>query len=793
MNNQDLQHDNGSPLGKGVPRVDAYVKVTGKAQYVEDLQGKIPGLLHIKVLRSPYAHAEIIRIDTSEAEKLEGVKAVVTGKECPRTYERSEVFSFPALDKVTWAGQAVAAVAATTDEIALKALDLIKVSYKELPFIIDVEEAMQPDPKAVIDPRLGSYPGSVQFVPEAPNIASHQTVNTGDIDRGFEQADVIVENRYYASRISHGQLERASCIVEPDPDGRGIIIWTNGCGVHSPIKGLICPLFKLDESRVRVIQQYQGGSFGNRLVSYVEPLATLMALKTGCPVMFLFSRHEMFIAGPSNWPVLVRIKTGVSKDGVIVAQEMDVLEDDGAHQNNSRDARSTASAAVPVYRCPNFHQEVYAIVTNTPPVGSLRGLGAPQMVFAIESQINEIADILHMSPLEIREKNILNKGEKNAYGEVITSIGARECIRAVADSIKINEPSIQEEGSWKRGKGIAVGGKQNTPLGRSEADVLVYSDGAIEVLVSCDENGMGAETVMSQIAAHEFGVPMDRIKLTRADTARTPFDKFSASSRTTYNTGNAVMMACQDAKRKLCIAAAEIAGIVPEKVEIRDGKAVIIGGTIDYISIPDLFQSFSMFKQQSRGLMKGTPVKGHAVFAPAPAVKWDPKDSQTPRMWNWYQYCACGAEVAVNVETGQIKILKFATASDMGFPINPVTCEQQQQGGLCMAGSFCRNEEYLYDEKGVITNGNFIDYRMPTILDTPTRENVVCISCPDPLPDGPYGAKGIAEGVTVPVGPAIAEAVFNAVGVRARVMPMSPERILTLIREKENCNDRKSK
>jgi len=774
-----------SPLGKGVKRVDVYEKVTGKAQYVEDIKYKFSNLLTVKVLRSPHTHAEILDIDISKAEKLDGVKCIITGKDCPRTYHRSEVFSFPALEKVTWAGQSVAAIAATTEEIALKALSLIKVSYKELPFVTDVEEAMRPDTKSVVDPYMGTYPDGRQFVPEAPNISSHEKVRVGDIAKGFEEADVVVENRYYASRISNAQMERASCIVEPDYDGKGITMWTNGCGVHNPIKTLICPLFNLEYSRVRVIQQYQGGSFGNRLIPYVEPLATLMALKTRQPVMFMFSRQEMFISGPSNWPVLVKIKTGATKDGILVAQQMDVIEDDGAHQNNSRDGRSTGSAAIAVYRCPNFYQDVYAVVTNTPPVGPLRGLGAPQMTFAVESQMNEIADILNISPLEIRTRNILNKGEKNAYSETIRSIGAKKCIQAVAEKIRINEHPTQEDGPWKKGKGIAVGGKQNTPLGRSEAEVLVHSDGMIEVLISCDENGMGAETVMSQIAAHEFGVSMDMVKITRSDTGRTPYDNFSASSRTTYTTGNALVLACQDAKRQLRIAASEIAGVVPDKVEIKNNKAVIIGGVIDYIPIPELFKPFNMFEQQSRGLMVGTPIRGHGTYAPAPAVKWNPEDGQTPRMWNWYQYNAFGVEVAVNVETGQVKILKYATASDMGFPINPMSCEAQQQGGVCMAASFCINEEYLYNEQGNIINGSFLDYRISTILDVPTKDNSHCIFCPDPLPDGPYGAKGVAEGVTVPVGPAIAEAIYNAVGVRPRVMPMSAERILALIKQKE--------
>ncbi len=779
-----------SPLGKPTKRVDAFVKVTGKAEYVEDIHYKFHNLLHIKVLRSPYAHAEILSIDTSKAEKIEGVQAVLTGKDCPRTYERSEVFSLPAEANATWAGQGIVAVAADTKQKAQEALKHIEVKYKELPFVIDVEEAMKPDPVAVVDPRLGKYPEGRHYEPIAPNIASYQQVRTGDIEKGFAEADIIVENKYYCSRVSHSQMERASCLVKPDSDGKGLTMWTNGCGVHL-IKSLLCKLLKLESSRVQVIQMYQGGSFGNRLTFSAEPLCAVMAMKTGQPCEFTFSRDEMFTAAPSNWPVTVKIKTGATKEGILTAQEMTVIEDCGAHQNNVRDCRSTGSGAVPVYRVPNFYQNLYAVNTNTPPVGSMRGLGSPQMSFAVEQQINIIADKLGISQLEIRLKNIMDKGEKNAYGEKLLSTGAKKCIHAVADFIKMDETvKEKEEGPWRYGKGISVAGKQNTPQGRSEADVLVHSDGSLEVRISCDENGMGAETAMSQIVAHEFEVPIERVKVVRGKTAQTPYDMFSSSSRSTYTTGNAVRMACIDAKNQLRIAAAEMAGVVPDRVDILQGRADIAGGTIESINIEDLFYTFSMFEpQQNRRLRKGSPVIGHGVFAPAPAVKWDPMVGHTPRMWNWYQYNACGAEVAVNMETGQTKIMRIVSACDMGFPINPQMCEAQAHGGLTMASSFARNEEYLYNKNGQIINGNFADYRLSTILDMPPNKDVGCVLCPDPLPDGPYGAKGIAESVTCPVAPAIAEAIYNAAGIRPKTLPMSAERLLNMIETVRNEDD----
>ena len=774
-----------SSVGKSIPRVDALAKVLGKAKYPQDLHRNFPDLLHVKVLRSPHAHARIETIDISGAKNLTGVHAVLTGrdKDIPWMYVRADVYAFPAKEEVIWAGQGVAAVAAETPEIARQALEAIQVKYRVLPHVLDVEAAMKAAPVSVIDPDLGRYEEGVQYKPAAPNVGGSYRLRTGDVEKGFAEADVVLENRFYASRISHSQLERASCVVQVENDG-GITMWTNGCGVHGVIKSLICRMFRLPQSKVRIIQTYQGGSFGNRLIPYVEPLAVLMALRTRRAVEVTFSRREMFTAGPSNWPVTTFIKTGAKKDGTIVAQQIRLIKDTGATLNSQSTGRMTGSGAVCVYRIPNFAMDTCGVNTNTPPVGPYRGLGCPQVEWAVESQIDMLAEALGMDPVEIRKKNVLRKGERNAYGETITSIGAIQCLEAVAAAIRLDEPCPQESGPWARGKGIALGGKQNTPLGRSEVEVLVHSDGFVEVLYSTDENGMGSETVMAQIAAEQFKISVEQVTITRADTAVTPYDNYSASSRTTYNTGNALVIACQDAIRQLREQAARIAGVAADKVEVRNGKAVITGSNLTEIRIPDLFGSFQMFGgQQQWGLKKGTPVRGKGVFAPAPSVMWD-DNGRTPRMWNWFQYSACAVEVAVNRETGRVKVLRAASASDMGFPINPKMCEGQIEGGVCMSLGFSLNEEYLYDDQGVTVNAGFMDYRIPTTLEMPSRGDFQAILAPDPLPDGPYGAKGVAESVTIPVAPAIGAAVYNAVGVRPKRLPMNAERILQLIQAK---------
>ena len=780
MSGEKVQISWPSFVGRSVSRVDGLDKVLGRARFTADLHRQFPGLLHGKTLRSPYAHARITRLETSRAEKLAGVHAVVTGRDCPEivTWNAPRIL---ALGEAIWAGQGVAAVAAESAEIAEEALDLIEVEYEELPAVLDPEQAMK-EGSPVVDRDLGKHKGSPSFVPEAPNISGHYRLRAGDAGKAFKEADVIVENRFTTCRISHSQLEPVACIVRAEADG-GITMWTNGQGVHV-IKGIICNLFGLPTAKVRVINPYQGGSFGNRLRFSVEPLTTLLALRAKGTVELTLTRKEMYLASPTRLPVVTSIKTGAKKDGTIIAQQMEVIVDNGASYAAIQDGRTAASGGVCVYRIPNTSIDSFGVNTHTPWAGAYRGLGTPQVAWAVESQMDMLAEKLGMDPVELRRKNVLRRGEKDAFGERIASIGVMECLEKVAEEIKPEEPCVQEPGPWRRGKGIAMGGKQNTPRGRSEAEVLVHDDGTLEVLYSADEQGMGSETVMAQMAAEEFGIPIDRIRITRGDTGATPYDTFSASSFTTYNTGNALRKACRDAIRQLLEAAARKIEESPDRLEVKNGTVAVKGSPKSGMPIADLFEPFSMFTEQGgKNLKKGTPVRGRGVFAPDPAVPWDKETGLTSRMWNWFQYNACGVEVAVNIETGQVKVIRAVIAADMGFPINPKLCEGQIEGGLCMAIGASVLEEYLY-RNGLMINSSYGNYRIPTFGEMPDRKNVISLFAPDPLPEGPWGAKGIGEGTMIAVAPAIANAVYNDVGIRVRDLPIKAERVLELLEQK---------
>lgn len=790
-------------IGKTPIRVDAYEKATGKGLFASDYYKFIPDLLHIRILRSPVAHCKITKLDVSKAEAMPGVERIFTVERSPYHMDRlPETVRFPIDGECLWAGQPIAIVAAETPELAEDAVDAIVLEYEELPHITNLYEALDPNPESIIDPSKGqsgtiddSNPwakiGRLDVVDSkfsgegtSPNIVGNYVLDKGNVQEALEKADIVVEDEFCTGRRLHSHLELATAICKYNPDD-SITCYGSGCGVHGVIKSAIVNIFEVPETKVRTIQPYIGGSFGGRLNPYVEVLCYMMThfLKKSCA--YQYTRKEQFEGSPFAWPVYSRVKYGATKDGRVIAQDYDCVEEIGAVQGNvSYTGRLSSSGAVCVYDIDNIHMDTAAVVTNTMPVGAFRGLGCPESEFGMEVMMNVLAEKLHMSPVEIRCKNFIKNGGRNGYGELITSIGVEKCLRACAEAIDIDTPSVQDGSVWKKGKGCAVGGKQNTPLGRAEAMVRYYSDSSVEVLISCDENGMGATTVMAQIAATVLELPIENIKVIKGDTILTPFDNYSASSRTTYTTGNAVMIAAQEVKDKLQEAAAREVGVHKSKVEVHGAKAKILGSDIQEINISELFKNTSPFEQGCWGLQRFSPVIGHGVFCPAPIKKWG-HDGLTKRMWNWFQYAAAALEVAVNEETGQVKIVKVATAADTGNPINPKMVEGQIEGGTMLAASYMLQEEPIFDEHGAVMNKGFADYRVADMLLSPKQENFISLINPDPLPDGPFGAKGMAESITIPIAPALSEGIYQAVGVRPKYFPMTAERILALIKEKK--------
>ena len=786
-----------SVVGKSVIRLDALEKVTGKARYCIDM--KLLGMLYGKVLRSPYAHARITSIDTSKAENMPGVKAVITGKDVPDKRFGAAVFDQHMLARsvVRYIGDPVAAVAADTLDNAEKALELIEVKYEEIPGVFDIDEAWQTDPPAVVHKdlpkyELGKFPPP-RLVPERPNVCSHRTLRHGDVERGFKEADLIIENRFTTTRLNHCAFEIHVCIAQAESDG-GLTIWAGRQSIFLA-KQYLCNIFDLPPSKVRIIASYYiGGGFGSKVTLYTEPIAAMLALKTGKPVRLAFTREEMFSSGGSRVPFVIYIKDGVKKDGTLVAREMRMLLGMGAYSGSGPLITSRSIYGIVAgYKIPNVKIDAYAVYTNEPIVTSFRGFGTSQPLWAIESQTDIIAEKLGMNAAELRRKNLLKEGDINGTGEIVHSIGLRECLDKVAEFIEWDKKPKEEESLWKRGKGLALGNKYSMAPTTALALVKVQEDGTIEVRESADEMGQGCITVMGQIAAEEFKVSMDKIKVVWGDTAITPyFSRGSTSQRSTFNVGNAVRLACQDARRQLFEIASEKLGVSPEDMDTGDGKIYVKANPSKAINITELFTA-------ERGLLPGEfgnyvektgEVIGRGIWVTRAAPS-DPDTAQIPadaaqkgeRLVGFYGYAASAVEVLVNTETGEVKIEKFGAASDVGFPLNPKMCEQQVEGAAGMGVSSALWEGVLLDE-GRVLNPNFRDYKMTTALNMPKMENFKSFLVSAPHKDGPYGAKGTGETQITSTAPAIASAIYNAVGARIKDLPITREKILKALKEK---------
>ncbi|MBI2910034.1 MAG: xanthine dehydrogenase family protein molybdopterin-binding subunit [Chloroflexi bacterium] len=781
-----------SVVGKSVLRKDAWEKVTGKGKYTIDL--KLPGMLHAKILRSPYPHARILSIDTSRAENLPGVKAVVTARDAPSVRDGNFVFDqyIPARDVVRFVGEPVAAVAAVTREAAEEALDLIDVEYEELPAVFDLEEAGSMEPPAVLHPDLAKYRNvevqsiGASFEVERPNVHKHFKIRHGDIERGFKEADLILEGRFSRTRMQHCQMEPHTAIAQAEPDG-GLTVWSGRQGIYRA-KMQLSSWLGIPASKIRVICPYVGGAFGGKIAVRPEPFVALLALRTGKPVKLTFTREEVFVGATTESPMVIYLKDGVKKDGAIVAREMTVFLNGGAYADYMPlVTRNCAFGAVGSYKTPNFKFDSYGVYTNEPIAGPLRGLGSQHVIWAIESHMDLIAEKLGIDPVELRKKNILHEGDVNVTGEITHSIAARECLEAVAKAIDWGKQPLQPGGAWRVGKGIALGNKYSVAPTAACAIVKVNEDCIIELRHSAEEIGQGVNTVLAQMVAEEFSLPMENIKVTFTDTALTPYDPGPSSSRVTYNTGNAVRLACQDAKRQMFQIASSRLEVPPHELETRAGKVYIRSAPDVSMTITDLFRTAGPW---GRGFLeKGAEILGKATWIQA----FTPEDKETGqidpaqaqrgmRLVSFWIHGAQAVEAAVNVETGQIKVLKMASAFDMGQPINPKLCEAQIEGGVGMGIGWSLFEELAMDN-GVALNPTFMDYKVPSVAEMPHVENVASFLICAPHKDGPFGAKGLGEGALTPTAPAIASAIHNAVGVRIQDLPITREKVLEALRQ----------
>lgn len=769
-------------IGQSVKRPDAESKVTGTAEFVFDMS--LPGMLWGKILRSTLPHAQITSIDISKAEKITGVLAVLTGTQIGDRLHGPGLWDEPILarDRVRFLGEGVACVAAESEEIAEEAIKHISVGYEELSSVFDVEEAFQENPKVVIHPELKTYHFAKKmrphFIEGRHNVYHSHHMESGDVIKAFKQADLVLEERYTTAKIQHCQMEPHAAIVRME--GNGVItLWVNTSTIH-PTKNLFCNAFELPPSKVRVIAPNVGGGFGGKQDIIAAGVAYALARKTGRPVKVAFSREEVFVGAVTRHPVVVYLKDGFNKDGTIVARQVKLLQNGGAYaENGYLTTKNACYGAVGTYKIPNFKIESYGVYTNEPISGAFRGFGNTQLQWAIECQMDAAAEKLGIDPLQLRLKNILQEGDINAAGEITHSIGIRECIEKVTDALGWAKKETHKEGygPQRHGIGLAIGNKYSLAPTASTAIVKVHEDGRVEARIGTDEVGQGLKTVIAQIVAEEFGLDIDSVEITSGDTALCPYDEASVSSRSTYQTGNSVRLACQDAKRQIVARAAQLLEIDPEDLAVAGKRVSVKGSPQNAIDIHDLFIENvlaygSYLPEIGEFLGKSTWIQN---------ITNDEHDPHRgKRLTSFYTHGAVAVEVVVDTETGQVKIEKLYSAFDVGRAVNPLLCEVQIDGGAAMGIGSTLFEKMIL-EKGKVLNANFSDYVIPTSMDIPLSKNNVALIVEAHHKDGPYGAKGLGEATMIPIAPAIANAIYDAVGIRVRDLPLDPNKMLLAI------------
>jgi len=756
-------------IGKSPDRLDAKSKVTGRAVFIEDIQMR--GMLHGKVLRSPHPHARILSIDTSRAEKLPGVVGVATGDDIPFLHGESlHDDAFLARGKVRYAGEGVAAVAAVDEATAEAALELIDVAYEELAAVFDPIEASKPD-APIIHEALATYKHAPGINPVAgTNVCNHFQLRKGDVNKGFEAADHIFEDTFTTPMHHHCFIETHGSICLVDDDNT-ITLWTNNDSPYR-CRAEISAALKLPLNKVRIVSApYIGGNFGGKGGLKGEACAIALAWKVrNRPVRIVYTRQEEFCSSSGRHPAVIHLKTGVTRDGQILAREVKMYWATGAYAGKGPTiCRFGGVSGAGPYQIPHVSIDGYCVYTNRQIACAMRGYSGPQGAWAYESHMDIIARKLGLDPLEFRLRHVYTNGDIHTSGQEIYSEGLKECLETVGRKMKWDQPSS----AVNRGRGIACMERAiKTPFG-SAAFVKINEDGTVEISSSTTEVGQGSETVLCQIAAETLGVALETVSKAAPDTAFTPFDASTTSSRSTFHMGNAVATAAADARAQVLALAAEQMGVDAEDLTIEAGTIYVPG-------IPDRKRTISEVLRSRYGA--SATVLGRGYYYPRTEV---PGEYFSTHMIFWL-LGAHGVEVEVNRETGEVKILKVYAAHDIGRAIHPDNCEAQIQGGIGMGLGSAMLEGYQYLE-GDVLNPSFLHYKIPTAMEMVEIEAVLV---EERHRDGPFGAKGVGETSNVPLPPAIANAVYDAVGVRIRDLPITPEKVLRALRKKSEAEQK---
>jgi len=748
-------------IGKRLPRIDAVEKATGTALYLGDL--RIPGMLCGKILRSPYPHARILKVDTSRAEGLPGVRAVITGKDTRgiRLCVIPHLANKPPLaeDRVRFIGDEIAAVAADSEDIAEEALDLIEVEYEELPGVFDPREAIKPD---------------AIKVHEEGNIAIHISRAYGDVEKAFNESDYIFEDQFETQAQLHCCLEPHGCIVHLDRSGN-LTVWVTTQIPH-PFRKMLADVLGMPLNKVRVIKVFMGGGFGGRFeMDPMEIIAYFLSKKTGRPVRIINTRDEQFTTGRTRYPMIIDIKTGVKKDGALLAREVRVVTDNGAYNSHGITITSgVGTKCTYLWSLPNVKYEADVVFTNKVYGGAFRGYGNPQITFAIESQMDVIAEKLDMDVKDLCLKNANYEGQLTCMDHKVTSCGLKDCIEKTVEVVGWQE---KRRKPGDRGVGMAslmhTGGGVRLLFGDcnlSDAFIKMNNDGTIDLASGMAELGQGSDTALAQIAAEELGIRIEDVNAITGDTSTTPQCLGAWGSREIFIAGNAVKMAAGEIKRKLFDEASKTLEAREEDLVAGDRKIYVKGSPEKSVPIAQLATTC---------YNRGKILAGRGCYDDPTTYLPDSKTGYggIPT----YAFGTHGIEVEVDRKTGQVKVLNYVAVHDVGKVINPLMAEGQIEGGGVQGLGYALSEGLVWEE-GIVLNPNFQDYRVFYVNDVPPMKPIMVESID---PDGPYGAKGLGEPGMIPTGAAIANAIYDAVGVRIKSLPITPEKVLRALKEKE--------
>jgi CO/xanthine dehydrogenase Mo-binding subunit/aerobic-type carbon monoxide dehydrogenase small subunit (CoxS/CutS family) len=750
-------------VGRSVPRTDVLDKVTGRARYVTDLE--LPGMAHARLLRSPYAHARIVRIDTSRAREIDGVLAVLTGADLtwcdpyygPAFRDRPVL----AIDVVRHEGEPVVAVAAVDAATAVRALELVEIDWDDLPAVTTLEEALAPGAPLVhtTAPLSGHFADLASLRPRPGTNVCHQFAHArGDVERALAEADVVVEDIFTFPRVQHVAMEPHAAVAAWDGDG-GLTVWASTQNPFS-VRVELARMFDAPLGRVRVVVPLVGGGFGSKTYAKLEPIAAVLARAAGRPVRLAISAEDAFRT-VRRCDARASVRLGFRRDGTLMAVDCRADFDVGAYADiGPRIIQKGTYTATGPYRVANVRLASAAVYTNTTPGGAFRGFGVPQLAWAVESLMDEAARRLDRDPVDLRRQNLLAHGEDFAPGDTPIDGKFEESLSRAAQAIGWTQAAAAD-----RGRGVAMMLKASIAPSVSEAIVRLHADASVTVLASTVELGQGARTVMAQIAAEVLAVPLDRVSVLMPDTGVTPYDQTTSSSRSTTMVGRAVQEAAGDVAGQLARIAARVLDAPLGELRVDDGGVVHGERRLAYTAL--LRAHFGM---------AGGELIGRGVVAPGPSAA--PLGGSTP----FWEMAAGAAEVSLDVETGAVVVEDYVSVADVGRCINPLSCETQDAGAVLQGLGHTLLEEMVYDG-GQLLNGSLLDYRVPRADDAPARLRCRFVENADG--PGPFGAKGAGEGSLVPVSPAVGNALARLTGLRFRDLPLTPERVWRALRQRD--------